>query len=114
MKPWHSLQIYRNEVLQNTVIKHTEQALGKLLLIFLLTDGVCINDGYHSTKMFLRDHSFVSLLFQADYQRRFQEIVFGDIRNADISKISSLLKQGVDPNIYNQVGLENSITTLLV
>ena len=51
---------------------------------------------------------FVPLLFQADHQRTFQEIVFGDIRNADISKISSLLKQGVDPNIYNKVGLLNN------
>jgi hypothetical protein len=60
-----------------------------------------------------RDHLFVPLLFQADYQRTFQEIVFGDIRNADISKISSLLKQGVDPNIYNKVGLLNNIITFL-
>jgi hypothetical protein len=62
------------------------------------------------------NHLFVPLLFQADYQKRFQveEIVFGDGRSADISKISSLLKQGVDPNIYNIVGLLNNATTLLV
>ena len=48
-------------------------------------------------------HLFVPLLFQADYQRRFQEIIFGDIRNADINKISSLLKNGVGPNIHNKV-----------
>ena len=65
-------------------------------------------------QIFFPDHLFVTLLFQADYQRAFQEIIFGDIRNADISKISSLLKQGVDPNIYNKVGLLNNITTLLV
>ena len=50
---------------------------------------------------------FVPVLFQADYQRTFQEIMFGDIHNADISKISSLLQQGVDPNVYNKVGLLN-------
>ena len=69
--------------------------------------------GVARTKIF-HDHLFVPLLFQADYQRRFQEIVFGDIRNVDVSKISSLVKQGVDPNIYNKVGRENNITTLLV
>ena len=65
-------------------------------------------------QIFFPDHLFVTLLFQADYQRAFQEIIFGDIRNADISKISSLLKQGVDPNIYNKVGLLNNITALLM
>ena len=45
----------------------------------------------------------VPLLFQAYYQRRFEEIVFGDIHNADINKISSLLKKGVDTNVYNKV-----------
>ena len=65
-------------------------------------------------QVFFPDHLFVPLLFQADYQRTFQEIVFGDLHSADISKISSLLKQGVDPNVYNKVGLLNNITTLLV
>ena len=65
-------------------------------------------------QIFFPDHLFVPLLFQADYQKAFQEIIFGDIRNADISKISSLLMQGVDPNIYNKVGLLDNITILLV
>ena len=59
-------------------------------------------------KVLFPDHLFVPLLFQADYQRTFQEIMFGDIQNAYISKISSLLKQGVDPNVYNKVGLLNN------
>jgi ferredoxin-fold anticodon binding domain-containing protein len=46
---------------------------------------------------------FVPLLPQPDYQRKFQKIFFGDIRVADISKISSLFDEGVDPNIYNKV-----------
>ena len=46
----------------------------------------------------------LSFAVQAEYERRFLEL-FKDVRNADISKISSLLKQGVDPNIYNKVGL---------
>ena len=52
---------------------------------------------------FVTTYLHVPLLFQAYYQRRFEEIVLGDIRNADINKISSLLKKGVDPNIYNKV-----------
>ena len=88
-------------IIYNIMYKITSESTDKAG-IYLFNYVICV-------LVLFPDHLlFVPLQFQADDQRIFQEIMFGDLRNADISKISSLLKQGVDPNIYSKVGLLNN------